>query len=283
MPGVNHVYTYIHQYIQNISMRQSLNYGLRAISRFIAVMLWGSLLSSGVAFAASLDKVITTGEQRLEEGQSAQSQVNRLAEQQRELLAEYQALSKTVDGLQLYNDLLRKQVAGQETEIAELQQSIDKVAVIERQIIPLAVRMIDGLERFVALDVPFLPEERQKRIVSLNAMMTRADVSVAEKLRKVFEAYQIENEYGRTIETYRGQLQIDGVERSVEFLHIGRLALIYRSTDGDLMGHWVNGQWQALEPAAYRRQLAKALKVAAKQVAPDLLTIPVPPAEQVRQ
>jgi len=258
------------------SMKQLINSGLSPIRRFIMVIFWSWLLSSGIAFAETLDKVVTTGEQRLKEGQSAQSQVNHLAQQQRELLAEYLALSKTVGGLHIYNELLGQQVTGQEAEIAELQQSIDNVAVIERQIIPLAVRMIGGLERFVALDVPFLPEERQKRITSLNAMMSRADVSVAEKVRKVFEAYQIENEYGRTIETYRGQLSIDGIDREVKFLRIGRLALIYQSTDGNLMGHWLNNHWTALDPDTYRRQLSKALKVASKQVAPDLITIPVP-------
>ena len=265
------------------SMRQAINSGLRTISRFIMVMVCGWFLSSGITLAATLDKVVTIGEKRLKEGRSANRQVNRLAEQQRELLVTYQALSKTVDGLQIYNKLLRQQVTGQEDEIAELQQSIANVSVIERQIIPLAVRMIDGLERFVALDIPFLPEERNKRIASLKAMMIRADVSVAEKVRKVFEAYQIENEYGRTIETYRGQLQIDELEREVEFLRIGRLALIYRSSNGSLMGHWLNGQWHTLEPAAYRRQLAKAIKVAGKQLAPDLMTIPVPVAEELQQ
>ena len=38
--------------------------------------------------------------------------------------------------------------------------------------------------------------------------MERSDVSVAEKFRKVMEAYQIENDYGSSSETYEESLDV---------------------------------------------------------------------------
>lgn len=243
----------------------------------IALSLLITCLMVATVYAQSIDKVIKVENQRIKEGQTSQRKIDKLAAKERDALGDYLNVSKIVDGLQLYNELLQKQVDKQQDDITKLQKSIDNVAVIERQIVPLAIRMIDSLERFVAMDVPFLMAERKERIATLKSTMERPDVSVAEKVRKVFEAYQIENEYGRTIESYRGQLSIDNVKREVEFLRIGRLNLLYRSIDGKHLGHWHNSDWQSLPLADYRQHIKLGLKVAAKQVAPDLLTIPLMP------
>ena len=66
------------------------------------------------------------------------------------------------------------------------------------------LKMIEVMSLFVELDLPFLPEERQTRIIQLQTLMERADVTLAEKYRRILEAYQVETEYGRTIEAYKG-------------------------------------------------------------------------------
>ena len=160
--------------------------------------------------------------------------------------------------------------------MADLNAAIDEVSVIERQITPLMIRMIDGLEQFVQLDVPFLPKERAERIASLKSMMDRADVAASEKFRRVMEAYQVEMDYGRTMEAYTGIHEINGQERDVEFLRLGRTALIYQTRDAGTQGVWnkQTRQWEELD-SSYRTQVTKALRMAKKQLAPDLLMLPV--------
>ena len=82
------------------------------------------------------------------------------------LLNEYKTVLKEIEGLRVYNRQLEKQIASQEEEMAQLTISIDEVTVIERQISPVMIRMIDGVEQFVELDLPFLLKERAIKSLS---------------------------------------------------------------------------------------------------------------------
>jgi hypothetical protein len=233
--------------------------------------------SASIFAQATVDQVIQEGEKRTDAGAAEQQRVEQIAAQTDKLLNEYNTLSKVVDGLITYNSLLQRQVDNQETEKAALAESINNVALIERQIVPLMTRMLDSLEQFVQLDTPFLLTERTERLERLRGMMERSDVSSAEKFRRVIEAYQIENDYGRTIEAYKGTVPINGNPQEVDFLRIGRVSLAYQSVGGAHTGTWdvEGGGWVELDASEYKNQVADGIRVARKQVAPDLLIIPV--------
>ena len=235
------------------------------------------LLAPFVAAAAEIDQVTKVGEQRAEEGKAAQNQVDKLGDQIGDIETQFKQVVKIVDGLKVYNGLLQKQVDNQLSEMRELASSIDKVSLIERQIVPLMVEMLDSLEDFIRLDVPFLGAERDERLERLRNMMERSDVTSAEKFRRILEAYEIENEYGRTIEAYKGTLEVAGKNREVDFLRVGRVALLYQTIGGEHTGAWnaANGTWEPLAPEQYKQDVAKGLRVARKQVAPDLLVLPI--------
>ena len=85
---------------------------------------------------------------------------------------------------------------------------------------PMMQRMLDQIDRFVQLDIPFLLEERRDRIQKLKDVMGKADVAISEKYRRIVEAYQIELDFGRTLESYEGKLQGDPAGRTVRFLRM---------------------------------------------------------------
>jgi hypothetical protein len=233
----------------------------------------------------TVQQIEAEGIERTEEGQANQAKVDSLHTDTRDMFDEYQSRLKLVEGLRLYNDMLQRQLNGQQEEISILQQSIADVAVVERQILPLMVRMIDGLEQFVALDVPFLLEERQQRTAKLRALLSRSDVTVAEKTRRVLEAYQVENDYGRTIEAYKGKLQLGEGTFDADFLRVGRLALMYRTVGNGDVGFWdsdSNG-WVELDGVPYRRHIEQGLKIARQEIAPELISVPVNPATEVKR
>ena len=211
-----------------------------------------------------------------ESAAKSQQKINSITDQIDNKLQQFKAINKETTGLDVYNGQLQKQIDNQMQEMADLNASIDGVSIIERQITPLMMRMITGLEQFVELDVPFLAQERNNRVVQLQAMMDRADIAPSEKFRRVMEAYQVEMDYGRTLEAYSGLHTIDGQERDVDFLRVGRTALIYQTRDASLQGTWnkQTRQWEALS-SSYRTQVTKGLRMAKKQLAPDLLMLPI--------
>lgn len=205
-----------------------------------------------------------------------QEKIDKITDQMDSKLQQFKALNKQIADLEVYNLQMRKLIAGQEQQMSDLNEAMDKVSVIERQITPLMLRMIDGLEQFIALDIPFLPQERANRVKGLREMMDRADVAPSEKFRRVMEAYQIEMDFSRSMEAYTAVHQINGKDQNVEFLRVGRTALVYQTRDGQHQGIWNQneGKWVELDDS-YRSEINKGLRMAKKQIAPDLLTLPV--------
>lgn len=229
------------------------------------------------AFAVSINEVMQEGEARADAGATAQTQIDSVADQTEKIINDYRTVTKVVDGLRVYNALLQTQLDNQVSEMDALTESIANVALIERQIVPLMIRMVDALDEFVQLDTPFLKKERTARIERLREVMERSDVSAAEKFRIVIEGYQIENDYGRTIEAYKGSTEINGNQLEVDFLRIGRVALLYQTVGAEHTGAWdaAQGKFVELPPSVYQSQVLDGLKIARKQVAPDLLVVPV--------
>ncbi|MDN7136062.1 DUF3450 domain-containing protein [Pseudidiomarina terrestris] len=232
--------------------------------------------TSAVAQDQALEPVVDAANEINQAARSSQLTVDKIADTTQDRVQQFKQINRQIQGLEVYVQQLQKQIDFQQQEKAELNDSIDEVSVVERQITPLMLRMIDSLDTFVNLDVPFLSAEREGRIAGLHELMDRADVDVSEKFRRVMEAYQIEADYGRTIEAYNGEMTIAGQPQDVEFLRIGRTVLIYKTRDGKQMGVWnqLAREWQQLD-SSYATDVQEALRIARKQLAPDLLMLPV--------
>jgi len=214
----------------------------------------------------------------------SQSKINTLDDRTRKMLEQYRSATRQTKTLLTYNAYLKDLLDSQEAEKVSLEQQLQEIEITQREIVPLILNMQNSLEQFVQLDLPFLPEERQQRIASLKDMMTRADVTNAEKFRRLIEAYQIENSYGNTIEAYRANIELNGAISSVDFLRLGRVALYYQRLDGSETGFW-NKAEKRWEPLAneYRNPIRQGLRIARKETAPDLLTLPVSAATEAVQ
>ena len=228
-----------------------------------------------------IDQVVDEGVARNQEAAESQKRIDTTADETEKLASRYRRELKVIDGLKVYNALLQKQVDDQNREKRTIAESIDEIAVVERQIFPLMLRMANTLEQFVELDRPFHMEERRKRVVDLKEYIGDAGISAAEKLRLVLEAYRIETSYGGDLDEYTEVLEINGQERPVNVLRFGRLVLVYQTDDGKENGVWDQDarQWVPLESAEYRNYIRQGLKIARKQLPPDIFILPVSAAQ----
>ena len=245
-------------------------------------IMFSSILVNEGAFAQTVDDVLTADAKRLQLAQASQERINETVDGTRTLTDQYRAINKEIDGLKVYNRLMTAQVQGQEATLEDIKISMDQVDVINRQIFPLMERMIDGLDQSIALDIPFLKEERVGRIDGLKSLMSRSDVSVAEKFRKVMEAYQIELDYGSSAEFYKQSLDLgsDYGVRDYNMLRVGRIGLYFQSDDSSITGMWDVDQNAWVVDDEYRSEIRKGLRMARQLIAPELLLIPVQAAKE---
>ncbi len=241
------------------------------------VLLWLlSGWSSASLWAATVDDSLKVVGKTNENAISSQQRIDRLALQTQKMLEEYQQITLNTEYQNTYNFQLKQLKADQEKELKSLQKQIDEINITQLRIMPLMSSMADALEKFVVLDLPFHQEARVNGVIQLKQHLRNPSLPLPDKYRLLLEAFQIENDYGRSVESYRDTLERDGEDISVEFLRIGRVALYYRTLDGVTSAYWNQQarEWQTL-PDEYARNISDAIRVASNQVAPKLLRLPM--------
>lgn len=247
------------------------------IKSCLKALILGLILSNvSAAETEPLKSAVETKLQAQKDVVTSQKKVDSLVEQTRDSAQEYRDAIRKSDSLNTYNTQLAKLIKQQKNDLSAIQRQLDNVEETQRNIVPLMLKMIDTLEKFVSLDLPFLLVERQQRIAFLKEIMDRPDVTLPDKYRRIMEAYQIEMEYGRTIETYTDTVKMDGREYTVDILRVGRLLITFQTLDGVQSGLWdkESKSWQKL-PSEYNRSIHLGLQIAKKQAPPELIKLPV--------
>lgn len=183
---------------------------------------------------------------------------------------------KLVEGLKVYNGQLKKQLDAQARAKREIRASVEKSKDLEPQVVPLLNKMLVALERFVKADLPFHLDERLVSINRLKSLMVDPNASTSDRYRSIMDIYAAETEYGTSYEAYKATLPINGNEIEVDMLRIGRVGLYYQTSDQKSSGMWdtANRTWKPLDSST-NRNIRKAIKVAAKTTAPELLSLPI--------
>ena len=201
-------------------------------------------------------------------------------DQAQDMLFEYGSVADERESLKSYNDYVAGLVADQQKTLDAIQADINGVDKLRQGVVPLMFKMVEALDQFVNLDLPFNTQVRKERVENLKNILNTAEVTLAEKYRLILDAYSIEREYGNFVAVHTGKLDLDGKEVLVDFFNLGRVALYAQSLDQKTA--WMYDAdaktWNKLDDS-YLRDITKGIRIARKQGALDLFGLPIPAAE----
>lgn len=225
-----------------------------------------------------LEDAVNIAGQDAQRAVEAQRTIDELADETDDLLAEYRLVLSQLENLNRYNQQMLAIVEDQESEMGTIRGQLAELETTRRDLTPLMFAMLETLEELIQTDIPFLLEERTNRLATLQELMTSSRVTIGERYRRIMEAYQIEMDYARNIESYSGHIELDGSNRTVNFLRLGRLALYFQTLDGQRSGIWDarNNRWHEVSSASARLGIQTGIRIAQRQAAPDILQLPLP-------
>lgn len=206
----------------------------------------------------------------------SQGRIDQLDDQTAALLNDYRANLKQLEAARRYNASLNRNIESQDREIARLREDIENVEGLQRATQPLMEDMVGRFSEVVQADLPFNIEERSVRAARLSTILDNPSMSAAQRYRLIVEAYQIENEFGRTIGSYEGSIGEGEGALTGEFLRVGRIALMFKTPDDSVLRIYDKdaGDFVALD-RSYLQDVKFGLRMAKKQTAPDILFVPV--------
>ena len=196
-----------------------------------------TMLTTFVA-ATEMELVLEVGRDNTELSAQSQAKIDATESATDKLVNEFKVVSKQVEGLKLYNAQKRIQIQAQLDLMDQYDEQLVQVVVMQRQIPPLAQRMLEGLEKYVNLDTPFHIEERKQRLDLVRSSLSNPKVTASEQVRQILEAYNIESEYGRKIDAFESPIVIDGQEIVANVLVVGRIGMFYQTKDERTSGIW---------------------------------------------
>ena len=169
-------------------------------------------------------------------------------------------------------------IEGVKQSIKDLVYQKEQISTLREQLDPYLEQVVDRMAAFVKKDLPFLPEEREKRIDILRNTLNDYSVQLSQKLNRVFSmGLEIEAQYGKMIEAQEDMtLKLNGIETQVTLMRLGRVEMYYMSVDNKQIGIWnrQTNKWDPL-PDDEIQQFKMAFQMALAKRAAEIVELPL--------
>ncbi len=210
--------------------------------------------------------------------QQSQKQVDAWISEKEELSSRVRNLKNELRYVERQQEEYASYSTKQEQNIRRIEEKQEDLKRMHRELEPYLGEVVERLQDFVQSDLPFLSEEREKRLAFISELVDDYHLAASEKFRRILEALQVEAEYGRYPEVDETFLDIDGKPTKVHILRIGRLALYYLTLDGKKAGRYdpKSGRWEDL-PRDSAGEIKSAIQMIGKNRTMALVNLPVAP------
>ncbi len=229
-----------------------------------------------VAQDSGVDRARQATDEAIVTRQQTQEQKDAWSGEKAALVARYRAAKAKVTWLDKRRSEEQAQVVAIEARVAELGRRLAEADRLESSMQDTLQVIYDRLADSIQESVPFLPDERETRLASLATELVRPDVASGEKLRRLLEALQVEASYAATVEVYQDRIMVAGTEVHADILRVGRVALFWRTPDGDRVGTFDQAVRQWIElPSRQKRSIALAMEMATRMRPVEISELPL--------
>jgi hypothetical protein len=241
------------------------------------------VLISGTAVADDVTEAIEASLAAQRAARESQARIDNLDHETRALREKQQAAEWQALQLSAYAAQLEQEAVAEEQKRAQVEGELARIAATGTDLLPLMRRMVDGLDAFVARDLPFLRDARRQRVAELRALLDDPRRGNADKFRRVMEMYRTEVDYGHSLGIEELELDCGGARGPAAQVRIGRVGLYCLSADGEHAAAWDadDRTWQALDDDGVE-QVQRAVALAREAVPPELLVLPVRAARRAQ-
>jgi hypothetical protein len=222
------------------------------------------------------DRARQAAEAAIDTRQATQQERDAWGDEKAALVARYRNAKANVEWLTDRQGEEQARTDALAARIAELERRLAEAGRLESSMQDTLQVIHDRLADSVQRSLPFLPAERRQRLDSLAGELVRPDVASGEKLRRLLEALQVEAGYAATVEVYQDRIVVDGQDLHADILRLGRVALFWRTPDGERVGTWDPsvGQWVVL-PDREDRPIALAMEMATRRRPVGITSLPL--------
>lgn len=206
---------------------------------------------------------------------AAQQSIDQLYENRQRVLSEITAIEQEGTIHALRNRELEQALSEGRQHLSEIDADLRAVTETRTGIIALLDAMIDSLERFIELDLPFELDKRLAAVIELRSDLARADIDVTMKYQAIVSAYLDEIRFGYSNAVSQERIETPRGNRLANILRLGRAGLWYVTPDGAEAGYWdrVGRFWN--DSATEPQTVLMGIRIVRETGAPAMLELPV--------
>ncbi len=207
---------------------------------------------------------------------ATQNKIADWQDERRQLVSRYDDLEAESKYLVARKIEMEKMLAATSERISARERQLAELSKLSGEMRPALDNILKQLKRVVEADLPFLKNERRRRLATIAQILDDPQIPVSEKFRKTIEALLVEAEYGNTVSVYRETLSIEDKSILVNIFRLGRVSLFFQTLDRKTTGHYdaVLKKWVGL-PRSFNRELNIAFEIGARQRPATIVRLPI--------